>query len=77
MNPVLSNKTFSNLGYGQETMTVKGTINKSFLLWAILAAGAYLGWTSPNVVMPLVWPLVIVSFVLAIVTVFKKNISPW
>lgn len=77
MNPVLGNKTFSNLGYNQETMTVKGTINKSFFLWAILAVGAYLGWTSPNVFMPLIWPLIIVSFILAIVTVFKKHISPW
>ena len=77
MNPVLGNKTFSNLGYNQETMTVKGTINKSFVLWVILAIGAYLGWSSSNVVLPLIWPLVIVSFILAIVTVFKKNIAPW
>ncbi|MDD5021336.1 MAG: Bax inhibitor-1/YccA family protein [Endomicrobiaceae bacterium] len=77
MNPVMSNKTFSNLGYNQETMTVKGTINKSFFLWAILAVGAYLGWGSPNVFMPLIWPLIIVSFILAIVTVFKKHIAPW
>jgi len=77
MNPVLGSNTFSVPGYGQETMTIKGTINKSLLLWAILAVGAYLGWVYPAAVAPFVWPLVIVGFILALVTAFKKNFAPW
>ena len=42
MNPVLNKRTFSNIGYTEEAMTIGGVINKSFLLWLILAVGAYL-----------------------------------
>lgn len=77
MNPALGDKTFGTVGYGEQTMTTNGVINKSFFLWAILAFGAYLGWSYPAVTAPLMMPIVIGTFILALVTIFKKNISPF
>ena len=60
MNPVLNKKTFSNLGYSEETMTINGVINKSFILWLFLAAGAYLGWTNAASIINNYWWLIII-----------------
>lgn len=77
MNPALGNKVFGSAGYLEQTMTVNGVINKSFFLWLILSAGAYLGWSYPAVSAPLMLPILIGTFALAIVTIFKRNISPF
>lgn len=81
MNPVLNKKTFDNLSYEQETMTVNGVVNKSFILWLILAAGAYFGWAYPTVTAPLLIPVIIVSLILSLIIVFNKTtvafISPF
>ena len=73
MNPVLNKKTFSNLSYEQEVMTVNGVINKSFILWLLLAVGAYFGWAYPSVTAPLLMPAILIALVLSIIIVFKKN----
>ena len=52
MNPALNDKTFSGIGYTEERMTVSGVINKSIVLWMILAVGAYLGWKNPAITVP-------------------------
>jgi len=47
-NPGLNDKTFSSLplvGLGGERMTLQGAINKSFLLLAVLLAGALWPWS--------------------------------
>ena len=77
MNPALGNKTFIHAGFSEKTMTVNGVINKSFFLWAILAVGAYLGWSYPAVTAPLMIPIIIGTLILSVVTIFKKNISPF
>lgn len=77
MNPALGNKVFGSTGYLEQTMTVNGVINKSFFLWLILSVGAYLGWSYPAVSAPLMLPILIGTFALAIVTIFKRNISPF
>ncbi len=73
MNPVLNKKTFSNLSYEQEAMTVNGVINKSFVLWLVLAVGAYFGWAYPSVTAPLLMPAILIALVLSIIIVFKRN----
>lgn len=75
MNPALNNKTFSgsDLNYGEQLMTVNGVINKSFILWIILAFGAYLGWSYPSVTAPLLMPILIGAFVLSLIIIFKKT----
>ena len=81
-NPTLSGKSFE--GYGRvmeagEVMTIQGTVNKTaFLL--ILAIGTA-AWTwdkfftagNPAAVMPYFWGGAIGGFVVALVTIFKKN----
>lgn len=77
MNPVLNKKTFSNFGYVQETMTISGVINKSFLLWLILAVGAYLGWTNAVLIIKIFWAVLIAAFALCIIISFKPQTSPF
>lgn len=76
MNPVLDNKTFETSQMSGEVMTKSGVINKSFCLWAILSLGAYLGWSHPAMAARLLLPMVIGTFVLAMIIVFKKHLAP-
>ncbi len=76
MNPVLNKKTFSNLSYEKEVMTLNGVVNKSFILWLILAVGAYFGWAYPAVTTPLLIPAMLIALVLSIIVVFKKTTVP-
>lgn len=63
-------------------MTLQGTVNKCFLLSAILVAGA--GWTwhlyftsqSAAAVMPWLWAGTICGFIVAIATCIKKQWAP-
>ena len=74
MNPALNEKTFENVTYGNyDVMTVNGVVNKSFILWLVLAVGAYLGWKNPAVTMPLLMPIIIVTFILSLIIIFKKH----
>jgi len=76
MNPALNNKTFDTATISGEVMTKNGVINKSFCLWAILSLGAYLGWTHPSMAAGLLFPICIGTFIIAMVIVFKKHLSP-
>jgi len=76
MNPALNNKTFDTATVSGEVMTKNGVINKSFCLWAILALGAYLGWSHPSMAAGLLVPVSIGAFILAMIIVFKKHLSP-
>ena len=76
MNPVLNDKTFSNTTFSTEVMTKSGVINRSIILWVILAIGAYIGWTNPTTIAPLALPAILIAFVLAIIITFKKNLAP-
>jgi uncharacterized YccA/Bax inhibitor family protein len=55
-----------------DRMTVEDTINKSAISFALLVAGAVVGWMVPA----LYFPAAIVGFVLALVNIFKKKPSP-
>jgi len=75
-NPVLTNKAFSLTSDG-EIMTIKGTVNKSIILFFVLLIFASLSWklaaSGSSLLNSLLWPSVIVGFVLAIVTIFAKK----
>ena len=78
MNPVLNKKLLDKFSYGnQEAMTINGVINKSFILWMLLAAGAYLGWKNPTAALPLLIPAFIISIILAFIIVFKPSTAPF
>jgi uncharacterized YccA/Bax inhibitor family protein len=83
-NPALSDKAFQGeqAGFGQEVMTISGTVNKTGIL--LLGAIATAAWTwnrflhsdSPEAVLPLAGIGAIGGLIVALVTVFKKNWSP-
>lgn len=75
-NPALSEKTFqqlSTVSAGESAMTVSGTINKTGILFLILLLGATISWYQPNPVF--IWGGAIGGFIVALVTVFKKEWS--
>jgi uncharacterized YccA/Bax inhibitor family protein len=81
-NPALNDKTFEQIGYGQqsETMTLQGTVNKTGMMLLLLVAGAAYTWSlfieqDPSVMM---WMMVglIGGLIVSFVTVFKKEWSP-
>lgn len=77
-NPALSEKTFQNVGQpvsADEAMTISGTINKTGILFLILLLGASISWYQPSQLF--IWGGAIGGFVLALVTIFKKEWSPF
>lgn len=78
-NPTLSEKTFQNVDRtsvsNQGAMTVSGTINKTGMLFLILLIGASISWYQPSQLF--IWGGAIGGFVIALVTIFKKEWSPF
>lgn len=84
-NPALSDKVFQNVSYttGEDVMTLSGTINKTILSFLLLLLGAVYTWskffgtadvtTGAAAVMPYLIGGGIGGFILAMVTIFKKE----
>ena len=90
-NPVLKADTFLDAGSGSlvrgnaGAMTLNGTVNKTAFLLVLTLAGALFTWSqfsaalaagNPGAVMPYVWGGAIGGFIVALVTVFKKQWAP-
>ena len=86
-NPALSAKTFiGQSATGTDRMTIGGTVNKSFLLIAIVIAMAYVAWQSAYpegwgietqpIIPPWYFPVIIAALVLSFVIIFKKTTAP-
>jgi len=77
-NPALKNNTFSqtSLISGSEAMTISGTVNKAFFMIALLLFSASFVWSRPLDAAPFLLPSVILGFIIALVTIFKKEYSP-
>jgi len=74
-NPALSKKTFENLSIPTTgVMTLEGTVNKTAISLAILLLSAY--YTYSNAIMSYVFIGFIGGFILALITIFKKEWSP-
>ena len=84
-NPFFKNKTFTNTSAAaevheakiidrDETMTVSGTINKSFLMLILLIASAAVTWSMTN---PIVFAIggAIVGFILVLIATFRPQYS--
>jgi uncharacterized YccA/Bax inhibitor family protein len=72
-NPVLGDKTFDGLETTGEGMTLDGTVNRSFALVAILLVGAFVSVVAgPGYVLL----GAIAGFVLALITIFRKQWAP-
>ncbi|MDR1522557.1 MAG: Bax inhibitor-1/YccA family protein [Endomicrobium sp.] len=76
-NPLLKNSVFDSPIRSNDVMTVSGTINKSIILWVLLSASAFYSWTHPGIIMPLLVPLLIAGFVIAMISIFKKEYAPF
>jgi uncharacterized YccA/Bax inhibitor family protein len=62
------------------TMTVQGTIGKTFALLAILSATALWSWAaeSRGDLQPVILPAAAIGgFILAMITIFRPSVSPW
>jgi len=75
-NPALAANAFDVPQSYQSTMTLNGTINKGFILLLLLTVGAMFVWSNPVKFMPLMLPAIIVTLVVALITIFKKTASP-
>ena len=74
-NPALSKKTFENfIASPNEVMTLDGTVNKTAISMAILLLAAY--YTYSNAIMDYVIIGFVGGFIVALVTIFKKEWSP-
>lgn len=75
-NPLLKPNTFDGaVRSPSEVMTINGTVNKTLILLGLCASSAYYAWYTPGILNWLL-PIVLASFVLALVTVFKKHLAP-
>lgn len=79
-NPALNSNTFNTGNALGESMTLSGAVNKTGILLICVVATAAWSWnrfvTSPDSALPLLAVGAIGGFVIALVTVFKKNWSP-
>ncbi len=74
-NPALSKKTFENLTISSSNvMTLDGTVNKTAISMGILLLSAY--YTYSNAIMSYIMIGFIGGFILALVTIFKKEWAP-
>ena len=74
-NPALSKNSFENLiATSSEVMTLDGTVNKTVISMGILLIAAY--YTYSNAIMDYVIIGSVGGFILALVTIFKKEWSP-
>ena len=74
-NPALSNKTFENLSISNSgVMTLEGTVNKTAISMCILLISAY--YTYTNAIMSYIFIGFIGGFILALITIFKKEWAP-
>jgi uncharacterized YccA/Bax inhibitor family protein len=84
-NPVLNDRTFGNLpraGVGLGGMTLKGTVDKSFLLLIVLMAAALYPWSllaggDVQAVSSLMLLGMLGGFVVAMVVSFKPTTAPY
>ena len=80
-NPVLKEKAFAGPIVAGETMTIQGTVNKTGLLLFLVVVTAAWTWglshsNTPEAAFPWMIGGAIGGFIVALVTVFKKEWSP-
>ncbi|MDR0915217.1 MAG: Bax inhibitor-1/YccA family protein [Endomicrobium sp.] len=74
-NPFLKDDVFRAPTFNNEVMTRTGTINKSLILWFCLIMGAVYSWTHITIVSSLLFPISILTLILATIIIIKKKHS--
>ena len=82
-NPSLKNESFekfTDAGNGR-TMTIQGTVNKTFILILLVLATCVYSWnqflSNPGSVMPLILTGAIGGLIVALITIFVPKVSPF
>ena len=75
-NPVLTTNAFDIQSDYTDKMTIGGTVNKTFLSLLILVGSAYYSWTNIGIANILVLPSIVISLIVAIITIRNKHWSP-
>ena len=80
-NPALNEKAFKGVAVLGEAMTLQGTVNKTGLLLLCVVATSAWTWglshsNQPEAALPWMLGGLFGGFVVALVTIFKKNWSP-
>ena len=73
-NPVLTKQTFNNISSSSGRMTIEGTVNKTALSLFLLVGTGYLTFNPINPA--IIFTCGIGGFIVAIITVFKKQWAP-
>lgn len=77
-NPALRSNSFTKSRRGVDSdraMTLEGTVNKSFIMLGLLVFSFSWAWNHPQQFLPLVFPAVLIGFIVAMVTIFKQEWS--
>jgi len=74
-NPALRSSTFCDAkAYGSSAlMTIEGTVNKTLILLFLTVFTASWVWSNPLRFLPFMFPVIICGFIIAMVTIFKKE----
>ncbi len=80
-NPLFNEKAYQKTLEGQylrvrEQMTLQGTINKTFFLLLLCVVGGLISWNHYNVMAGYAVGVSLLTFVLALVIIFKKTTAP-
>ena len=74
-NPALGSETFNISSQGMNTMTLEGAVNKTAIGLFLIMTTALYTWHNP--LPPLMIGGAIGGFIMAIVTIFKKEWAPF
>tara|TARA_B100000963_G_C22457400_1_gene594064 strand:+ start:35 stop:781 length:747 start_codon:yes stop_codon:yes gene_type:complete len=77
-NPALTSNSFDSTidNSTSQVMTLDGAVNKTILCLGLLLTSGIYSFRNYEIWMSLIWPLVIVGFIVALITIFKKTWSP-
>ena len=76
-NPALKGNVFGSIPVaGTSTMTIQGTTNKTLILLLLTVITASWVWGNPVGSQGFLWPSLILGFIIAMVTIFKKEWAP-
>lgn len=77
-NPLMNEKMFEKVGINNnDSMTLQGTINKTFILLWITVFCAIMVWNNAVIFSPFLVPIIIISFILAMVIIFFKKTASY
>ena len=77
-NPALKGEAFRNTRSFEATniMTIQGAVNKTLVSLGIAVLGAWWAWSNVKLSSQIVLPAAILGFIIAIITIFKKEWAP-